>query len=50
MPIVYFCGLSFSGVTWAFKLLPSKHTVTSVWHSKPFASTLQRLACAVMGR
>jgi len=40
MPIVHLCGLGFSGITWTFKLLPSKHTETSVWHVKPFASAL----------
>jgi len=26
MPIVFLHGVSFSGLTWTFKLLPSKHT------------------------
>jgi hypothetical protein len=36
MPIIYLCGLGFSGITWTFKLLPSKHTETSVKFSRNF--------------
>jgi len=39
MSVVYVDGLSFSGLMWTFKLLPSKHTETSIWHARPFSST-----------
>ena len=39
MPIVSLMAWVFSGVTWTFKLLPSKYTETSIWHARPFAST-----------
>jgi len=31
MPVVSLDGLSFSGLAWTFKLLPSKHTETNMW-------------------
>jgi len=33
MPVVSHIDLSFSILLWTFKLLPSKHTETSMWHS-----------------
>jgi hypothetical protein len=32
---------SVSGLMWAFKLLPTKHTETSIWHVRLFASTFR---------
>jgi hypothetical protein len=37
--------LSFSGLAWTFKLLPSKHMETSVWHAKPLPTP----ACGMLG-
>jgi hypothetical protein len=37
MPIVSLDGLSFSGLAWMFKLLPSKITHTSILHARSFA-------------
>jgi hypothetical protein len=31
MPVVFLDGPNFSGLAWTFKLLPSKHTETSIW-------------------
>jgi len=39
MPIMSYDSLSFSGLVQTFKMLPSKHTETSIWPSRPFAST-----------
>jgi len=41
MPTVSLDG-SFSGLVWTLTLLPSKHTVTTIWHARPF--TFQRPA------
>jgi hypothetical protein len=38
MPIVSLDSLSFSGLAGTFKLLPSKHMETSIYHARPFAS------------
>jgi len=43
-------GLKFYGLTWALKLLPSKHTDTNIWHARPFASTFYRQAYGFLGR
>ena len=39
---LYVVMASFSGSAWASKGLPSKHTQTSVWHARAFASKFQR--------
>jgi len=39
MAVVSLDGLSFSALVWTFKLLPSKHTETSICHLRPFAGT-----------
>jgi len=39
MPVLPHDNLSFCGLTWTFRLLPSKHTEISMWHTRPFAST-----------
>jgi hypothetical protein len=39
---LYVVMANFSGSAWAFKGLASKHTQTSVWHARAFASTFQR--------
>jgi hypothetical protein len=41
MPVVSFEGMSFSGFTWTFKLVSCEHPETSIWHAKPFDSTLE---------
>ena len=30
-----------SGLAWTFKLVPSKHTETSIWHIMPFTITFR---------
>lgn len=40
MPVVSLEGMSFSGFTWTFKLVPCKHPETRIWHAGPFDSTL----------
>lgn len=37
---VYVLMAYFSSLTWAFKLLPSKHRQTSIWQAKPFVTML----------
>jgi len=32
--------LWFCGSAWTFKLLPSKHKETRIWHAKPIARTI----------
>ena len=32
-------GLSFCDLAWTIHLLPRKHTQTTIWHARPFAST-----------
>jgi hypothetical protein len=49
MPFVSSDGLSFSGLVWTFKLLPSTHTEMSIWHAGSFASTFQRPAYGLIG-
>jgi hypothetical protein len=39
MLIVSLDSLSFSGLAWMFKLLPSKHTETGMWHARLYTST-----------
>ena len=41
MPVIYLDSLSFSALAPVFKLLPSKHKKTTIWHAREFASTLQ---------
>lgn len=41
MPVASLDGLSLSGLAWTFTLLPRKHTQTSLWHARPFASTFR---------
>jgi len=50
VPVVSLDSLSFSGLACTNKLLPSKHTQTSIWHARPHASTFERPACDLMGR
>jgi len=50
MPVVSLDSLSFSGLAYTNKLLPSKHTETSVWRARPHDSTFERPACDLMGR
>jgi hypothetical protein len=38
MPVASLNGLNISGLAWKFKLLPSKHTETSICHDRPFAT------------
>jgi hypothetical protein len=38
VPFVSLDGLSPSDLTWMFKLLPSKHAETSIWHASQFSS------------
>jgi hypothetical protein len=45
MPAVPLDGLSFCGFAWIFKLLPSKHTDTSVQHATPFAGVFLDTSC-----
>ena len=40
MPVVSVEGLSFSGFTWNFKLVPRKRPETSIWHAGTFDSTM----------
>jgi len=40
MPVSSGDSLCFSDIVWTLKLLASKHTQTSIWHARPFASTL----------
>ena len=35
MSVVSLEGLRFSGFAWTFKLVPSKHLETSMWHAGP---------------
>jgi hypothetical protein len=44
MPNVYVDRMSFPGLAWTVKLLPTKCTQTSISHARPFVSTLQRPA------
>jgi len=39
MPVISRGSLSFSGLVWMFKLQPSKHTETGIWHARPFTNT-----------
>jgi hypothetical protein len=50
MQIVSHFSLSFSGLTWTFRLLLSKHTETSIWHAVPFAVTFYKPACGLVGQ
>jgi len=34
----------FSGLACTFKLLPTQHTDTSIWHARPYARTFWRPA------
>jgi len=52
MPTVFHDSLSFSGWTWTLKLLPSKHTNTSIWYARPLANqeTTQNAENLVIGK
>jgi hypothetical protein len=39
----------FSVLAWTVKLLPKKHTQTSISHARPFASTFQRPVYGLVG-
>jgi len=39
MSVVSLDSLRFCGLAWTCKLLPSKHTQTSIWHARLHAST-----------
>jgi hypothetical protein len=39
VPLVCLDGQSVPSLGWAYKFLPSKHTETSMWHARSFAST-----------
>jgi hypothetical protein len=49
MPILSGDSLHFCDRVWILKLLASKHTQTSIWHARPFASTLYRPAYGLVG-
>jgi hypothetical protein len=50
MPVASLDTMSFSGLLWTFRLLPGKHTGTSIWHAVPFISTFSRPACGLVGQ
>jgi len=39
MPVISHDSLSFSAVVCTLKVLPSRHTETSMWHTRSFSST-----------
>jgi len=45
MPVVSLNGLDVSDLAWKFKLLPSKHTETSICHDRPFALQFRDQHC-----
>jgi hypothetical protein len=49
MLVVLLEGLSLSGFTWTFKLVPCKRPETSIWHAGPFDSTLWRPTYGLIG-
>ena len=49
LPVLSLDNLSFSGSARTVKLLPSKHTETSIRHDMSFASTFQRQATGHVG-
>ena len=50
VPTVSRDKLSFSGLAQTFKLLSSKHTESSIWHARPFATTFQRQEYGLLGQ
>jgi len=41
---VYPDGLSLSGLAWAFRMIPTQHTGTCIWHAVPIAGVFKRPA------
>jgi hypothetical protein len=39
MPVLPLKGLSFCGLAWTYKLLPTKHTGMSIGHARPVVIT-----------
>ena len=40
IPFLTVDGLSFPGLVWTFKLLPSKHIENGIWRARPLVSTV----------
>jgi hypothetical protein len=49
LPNIYLDGISSCVLARTVKLLPTKHTQTSISHARPFASTFQRPVCGLVG-